>query len=357
MRVHAWAFAAAAATVLLFACVGTSPTLPTSKCDGDETVNQYCNGACTNVQGDPRNCGSCGKTCNTQAGEVCQKGVCGPPCTGGTTRCGTGCLDVQNDPQNCGDCAKKCAAAESCSMGKCTLVCEMGLTACPRTASVSDGGTAEGGAGEGGTDGGGGPLSANVCTDTTADSFNCSKCGMACPSDKPYCDKGTCKKYKFAGIVTNLDQGDLASIWQECFVEVYNTNGTSLSSILTNKCPQANLMLGCRAINTKTLIVAAQGARADVTLDVGTGTYSNHIANGVAWYYNTSSSWGFFSPLDQVLRSSCDVASGMFNDQRLCWHTFNGNMGIGVNNGGYRCGTITNLNSSTAYERVILQAP
>lgn len=359
---RAFALAASAAGALLLACVGDSPKLPSTPCDGMDT---YCNNACTSTQTDPRNCGACGKTCNTQAGEVCQVGVCGPPCTGGTKRCTIAdagvCSDVQNDPQNCGDCAKKCASTESCVMGQCAVVCQMGLTSCPRSGAPTDGGVAEGGASDAGVP------SSNACVDTNTHALNCGKCGTVCPQEKPFCDAGQCKIYKFAGVLTNVSQDDLASAWKECFVETYGTTGTSVANILTSKCTQANLMLGCRLAQTKTLIAVAEAPRIDVTFDTGfpppygapinAGTF--HLANGTAWYYNVSApcganctSWGFAAAGDTLNKYACDTATGLAPEKRLCWHASSNQL-----NAGYRCGTNINLQSGGMYERLILQAP
>ena len=61
-----------------------------------------CNGVCTNLQGDPMNCGACGKVCEIQ-GDSCVMGVCqcgphaaGCPCSimtnaQGTPYCACGC--------------------------------------------------------------------------------------------------------------------------------------------------------------------------------------------------------------------------------------------------------------------------
>jgi hypothetical protein len=313
--------------------------------------NTFCGGACTNTQTDPRNCGGCGKTCNTAMGETCQKGTCGPPCTGGTTRCGTVCLDVQNDPQNCGDCGKKCGVGEACTQGKCTLLCRSGLSACPRTsAPVSDAGMSS----DASAPMDAGAVSASECVDLQSDPDNCGKCGNKCPQDKPFCDYGQCKLYTWSGILTNVNQDDLSPRWSECFAEPYDKDGTPITGVggVLTKCPQANLLMACRAVSTKTLIVAAMGRRQDVTLDVGTGIAAHHIANGVAWYYNGASSWGFAMPLDGLMRNSCDTAVGLYPDRRLCWHTYNGTSTLQP---GYRCGTNTNLGAS--FERVIFQTP
>jgi hypothetical protein len=265
---------------------------------------------------------------------------------------------VQNDPQNCGDCGKACGKGDACSMGKCTLICRSGLNACPRSGGMAmDAGVSDA-ASEGGGSGGG--LSASECVDFQTDSDNCGKCGMKCPNDKPFCDFGQCKLYKWNGILTNVNTDDLSGRWTECFTETYNSPGMTPLATITNKCPQANLMLACRQTMSKTLVVAAQAPRADVMFDVGTGSSAFHLANGTAWYFNSSYSWGFFNAVDTVQRSSCDTAKGLYPDHRMCWHTGGGTM-----NGGFRCGdtcafncaNTTDLNSSTAYQKVIFQTP
>jgi hypothetical protein len=250
---------------------------------------------------------------------------------------------VQSDPVNCGDCAKKCASGEACSAGKCTLLCRSGLTVCPRT-------IADGGAPDGAVEGGGGMTSPSECADLQADSDNCGKCGTRCPADKPFCDFGQCKLYKFTGILTNVNQDDLSPRWTECHTETYQTSGTSIPSTVLTKCPQANLMLACRQTGMKTLVVAAMAPRADVIFDVGSATYAHRIANGVAWYYSVSTSWGFFVPLDGVTRFNCDVSDGIAPEKRLCWHTSGATL-----TSGYRCGTHKGL--SAGWDRVIFQTP
>jgi len=93
-----------------------------------------------------------------------------------------------------------------------------------------------------------------------------------------------------------------------------------------------------------------------VMFDVGTGAYASHLANGVAWYFNQSYSWGFAEPLDGLQRGSCDTFDGLYPDRRICWHT-----GGNTLNGGYRCGTTRNLNTvmtgGGGYERVLFQTP
>lgn len=336
------------AALAIVACVGDSPKLPTSQCDGTDS---FCSGACTNTQTDPRNCGSCGKVCDIAKGETCQKGTCGPPCTGGTTRCGTVCLDVQSDRANCGDCGKKCAQGEACTQGKCGLVCAGGLTVCPRAAApVADGGAPMDAAPA--PEAGPTNLSANVCTDMQADPANCGMCGNVCPTDKPFCEQGKCKIWEFPGIVTNLSQDDLSSRWQECHADLFNAT-TPIATILQNKCTQAKLLLGCRQVGQKTLVTAAEAPRADVTFDTGGGpnpNFTSHVANGTAWYYNANWSWGYAMPGDTLNRFSCDVAQGNYPDRRMCWHASSSQL-----QPGYRCGS--NMSPGAGYERVIFQSP
>ncbi|KAJ5987705.1 hypothetical protein N7481_002915 [Penicillium waksmanii] len=74
----------------------TSRTLP---CAEGEAC---CNGACTNLNNNPSNCGACGNTCAS-----------------GLTCCNGACTDLQNTPGNCGTCGNTCAEGEACSSGAC----------------------------------------------------------------------------------------------------------------------------------------------------------------------------------------------------------------------------------------------
>ena len=156
--------------------------------------------------------------------------------------------------------------------------------------------------------------------------------------------------YRFSGIVKNLPILSLTG-WRQCYTDLYNNNATPLASVLA-ACPGANLLLGCRATGSGTLIVAANAPRTDVLFDTGTGN-TLHDANGLGWYYNDNWSWGFAPSGATVDRGECDTIEGTDSDQRLCWHTNNApNI-----NFGYRCGATLSLNFSTEYERVIFEAP
>ncbi len=153
--------------------------------------------------------------------------------------------------------------------------------------------------------------------------------------------------YNFTGVLTNVPVVDLIG-WEECFSTTYNTY-ESISSI-DSACNKPKWLVACRQTGSTTLTTAAWAEVADVKYDTGTGN-TLHNANGVDWYYNSSYSWGYTHESDSVSRNSCDTASGSYPSERLCWHTSGGSL-----SGGYRCGTTTGLNSSTAWERVVFHA-
>jgi hypothetical protein len=133
--------------------------------------------------------------------------------------------------------------------------------------------------------------------------------------------------------------------WAQCFIEKYNGN-TSLTTVLTNNCTKADLMLACRQTNSQTLTVLSWAPRGDVIFSTGTGN-TPHNANGTGWYYSNSYSWGFAKLGDALSRNSCDIQNTN-PALRLCWHTGGNSL-----NGGWRCGSTTSLNSSTTWERIV----
>jgi hypothetical protein len=161
--------------------------------------------------------------------------------------------------------------------------------------------------------------------------------------------------FQFTGVMTNVPIAQLVG-WQQCYLGSYADNATPLSTILS-QCSKAKLLMGCRPTGGSVLQVAANGLRTDVTFDTGTGATSTHTANGVAWYYSTTWSWGFAPAGDAVNRNSCDTVASSIGgagpdpDKRLCWHTSGGNI-----NTGWRCGANDSLNFSAAFERLVFQA-
>jgi hypothetical protein len=82
--------------------------------------------ACTDLQTDSANCGSCGNACPT--GELCVGGACGGcggvTCAAGTICCNGTCTDTSGDPLNCGSCGNACPSSgpQWCCDGVCTNV-------------------------------------------------------------------------------------------------------------------------------------------------------------------------------------------------------------------------------------------
>jgi hypothetical protein len=88
------------------------------------------------------------------------------------------------------------------------------------------------------------------------------------------------------------------------------------------------------------------GTRADVTRDVGPGEAAGHVANGVKWYYDDDSSWGFAHAAAVLNRNSCD-AGGADPETRMCWHVNEGHI-----SSGYRCGN-NDLNGAEDWVRLM----
>jgi hypothetical protein len=135
--------------------------------------------------------------------------------------------------------------------------------------------------------------------------------------------------------------------WTICYSELYNATTGVLTNILA-ACNKANLMLACRPVGTNTYGVLAQAPRADVIFATPADATTVHVANGTAWYFNTSFSWGFAKAVDTVNKNSCDFQDTIDNEQRLCWHTGAGNL-----SSGYRCGVSEGL-FNTAWQRVVM---
>ncbi|MBC7495944.1 MAG: PEP-CTERM sorting domain-containing protein [Sphingomonadaceae bacterium] len=108
-------------------------------------------------------------------------------------------------------------------------------------------------------------------------------------------------------------------------------------------CTGSNLLLAGRATGSSTLLVLAQALKSDVLFDTGNNTGATHSANGTEWYNHDNFSLGFVDPAHTVNKSICDV--GTTGGLRLCIHTI-------TSTGGFRINDITNLNVSTAYEKL-----
>jgi hypothetical protein len=144
---------------------------------------------CTNLMGDPRNCGACGNVC---ASGACMQGQCminttpdaGVPFDGGgpppqqqgcpavaPTQCpgpsaSTYCVDTSRATNDCGACGAACAAG---------LVCMGNVCMDPAAAPPCGGGLV---------------MCASGCTSTLDDSRNCGMCGQLCDGS---CNSGQCQ--------------------------------------------------------------------------------------------------------------------------------------------------------------------
>ena len=149
----------------------------------------------------------------------------------------------------------------------------------------------------------------------------------------------------WAGIRAGVRVGDLtATDFTQCYNGTYDRN-VSLDSVL-EQCDRGVLLIGCRPTGGNMLVLAAQGDRADVLFDVGPDADVVHPHNGVDWYFDEDSSWGFAPEGAGVNRFTCDT--GAFdNPDRLCWHTAGGSL-----TAGWACGPDINLYGN-AFERVI----
>lgn len=121
----------------------------------------YCNGNCTFLDWDPYNCGECGNVCPESA-SYCRQGICGV-CPAGQVLCGDSCVDLASDPDNCGACGSVCGGATPyCSQGACTDCGGYGAAICN-----------------------------GVCVNILSDSANCGACGVQCAADE-LCTFGGC---------------------------------------------------------------------------------------------------------------------------------------------------------------------
>jgi hypothetical protein len=151
----------------------------------------------------------------------------------------------------------------------------------------------------------------------------------------------------------NVPIANLAG-WTQCYIDNYNNSTTTIASIQT-ACSQAKIMMACRPTGAATLSVLAWANRSDVFTVAGgascSGNNPGQVANGTKWYFDLNRSWGFAGAADSLNLCSCDFG-GANGANRLCWHTSGSRINIG-----WRCGATENLNGSTAFERVIYQAP
>lgn len=118
--------------VLLFALLvhASCQSCPDSDAEGSlfchaascATNESVCAGACSNLQADRDNCGSCGNRCGD--GLVCSLGQCVEGCDNGLAACAGNCVDFATDESNCGGCGAtssqyECTPDQTCNNGVC----------------------------------------------------------------------------------------------------------------------------------------------------------------------------------------------------------------------------------------------
>jgi len=111
------------------ACVINDSGVPECRCPKGKTL---CGDKCADLSADSQNCGACGSTCaglkGPNATGVCSHGSCTVACNEGWGNCNgdskDGCeSNLQSDPRNCGTCGNSCdlAAGQPCVAGRCIV--------------------------------------------------------------------------------------------------------------------------------------------------------------------------------------------------------------------------------------------
>ena len=160
---------------------------------GFDNCDSVANNGCeTNVQQDPKNCGTCGNACPASGGTpICNAGVCGVSsctapngdCDGNASTCET---NLHTSLQNCGFCGNACNASNAtptCTTGTCGIgACTSGFGNCDSNAS-------------------------NGCETALSSLSNCGTCGKTCsfPNANASCATGTCV---FSSCVTGFGNCD-----------------------------------------------------------------------------------------------------------------------------------------------------
>lgn len=283
------------------------------------TVNDQCmNGTC---QGSPNPCG-------VQVNDPCKTATCNE----GQQAC---IVVAGNDGASCED-GNLCTAGEKCQSGTC-----VGGQAANEGVACDDANGCTGGT----------TCSNGVCANPQSQIVACVDGDMCCPAG---CANDKDCLYWATGVQNNVPIASLTG-WTQCYLAGYDS--FSPMSTLLQECDKAKLLLGCRQSGAATLDVVAMAPRADVLYECGSTATCSHDANGVAWYYSDSYSWGFAPASSPVNRNSCDIVDSLTypgggaadGDKRICWHTGGGSI-----SSGWRCGKPDFLGNT--YERLVYEA-
>ncbi|XYH97180.1 hypothetical protein ACMHYB_57000 [Sorangium sp. So ce1128] len=339
--------------------------------DGDAcTEGEVCaGGACG--KGNPRDCSALDSECavgrcdpaagcaldpinedaacdlgNTCGANVCRAGQCvvesvfapdGTPCddsrfcTVGDVCSGGACVSA---PNRCG------APDDGCTVSSCdeaARTCVVTPANEGRACDDGDGCTA------------GTACQDGICGTPTSTIAACTTGDSCCPSGCSDADDGDCPFWR-SGVQEGVPASSLSG-WTQCFSNQFAESGPALSEILA-RCSKRKLLLACRPVGAESFTLLAMAPRADVLWPCGDAESCVHEQNGVGWYFDERSSWGFAPAGEPVMRLLCDDADGEpVPHQRMCWHTVDGSLDVG-----YRCGDNDLNYSPPDWERVIYHA-
>ncbi len=133
--------------------------------------------------------------------------------------------------------------------------------------------------------------------------------------------------------------------WSLCYSAAMGTPfGTSAATTLAACGAGSLIMLAGRETGSSTLMVLAQTTKVDAFTD--TGAADNGIfttSNGADWFYADGWSWGFKPVGATFEKTECSFSPPVGS---MCVHTLDSVGGFSIN-------TITGLNSSSDYEKLV----
>jgi hypothetical protein len=247
------------------------------------------------------------------------------------------CVSVPgNDGAACDD-KNPCTASEKCSAGTCVggVPANEGQT-CDDANGCTSGTT----------------CSSGICANAKATITQCVDGDQCCPAG---CVNDKDCLYWQGGVQSNIAPAALVG-WTQCYSDTYNIDLTSMLPTLLMQCSKAKLLLACRKVGAPNYQLAAMAPKADVLFACGSTPNCVHEANGVGWYFDGMSSWGFAPGGATVNRQPVDYdPAETSGNLRMSWYTSGGI-------GGFRCGDNSQepggewLLFSSDWERVIFQA-
>jgi hypothetical protein len=152
--------------------------------------------------------------------------------------------------------------------------------------------------------------------------------------------------YMPEGVQTNVGIGNVTGGgWTQCYVADFATPiGNNAESVL-NACTGDYLLMAGRESGAEWFEVLAATLRSEAIFVTGQNS-NTHMSNGANWWFAPNWSWGFTEADDMVNNNECDLSN---SPKSMCLHTFSFV-------GGFRINNITDLNSSTGYEKVFYTA-